>query len=621
MKLGANGRSVSGFGVRGRVVCAGLAMGLLGASNALAAVPPVLDRVPDNAMFVVAMPGADQFHKHMTDLLTAIEQQLPVPEIADLLAMGGITEGIQTDKSMALVVFPPKRADGKAAPAGEGGMTEMEEPRAVGLVPITSYEKLLTNFAAKPAGEGKVDHVTMTSGEEVFVKDVGGGYAVMGDNEELVSGFQAKSGASPIKSKLGKAGASLADSSDVIAIVNIDSVRAMWPELKKELESAIKEQAENLPMGGEAPNPMQNEAVTWVLDSAIRDGQSVVIGMSTGSTGMHMDLSLNFTEGSPMGKMFNSTGNAGSLLSKLPAGPYLFAYAMDMSNADMKKFFKDVQGKSGATQQMGLDLTGSLENSEGSALAVGMPQGGLLGGVFTSTVMYTKAKDPAALVAAAKEQITKLNGTGAEGLAMESSYKEAGAKVDNKDVDVFDIKMKMDEGSPVPPQLMNGLFGPTGGPNGYIAKTDGGMYMTYSKNSALMASAMNVGKGTEALTSDKLMGQVAGSLPPNRVIEGYVGTKTLMDLLLPVAAMFGGIQIPAEKIPESLPPIGFGMGGTDGSAHFALFIPAPVIKTVVDVGMVVQAQMNGEGGDDGMGGDDAPVDNKDTKPGAGQPRF
>ena len=92
--------------LRGTLAAAGLSLGWMAA--AVLAAPPVLDRVPDNAMVVIAIPSADAAQKNIQALVTAAELPIPaVPQVADLLAMGGITEGLDTSKSAALVVFAP----------------------------------------------------------------------------------------------------------------------------------------------------------------------------------------------------------------------------------------------------------------------------------------------------------------------------------------------------------------------------------------------------------------------------------------------------------------------------------------------------------------------------------
>ena len=155
--------------LRSLIACSGLSLGLL--AMTAQAVPPVLERIPDDAMVAIAIPAPTQLEKNISALATAIDQQLPIPSAKDLLSMGGFTTGVDETKSMAIVILAPKKdakADAKKAdkPKNEAGEDMgdddleafgAEEDRMVFLVPITSYADLLKNFSATPAGEGKVD--------------------------------------------------------------------------------------------------------------------------------------------------------------------------------------------------------------------------------------------------------------------------------------------------------------------------------------------------------------------------------------------------------------------------------------------------------------------------------
>jgi hypothetical protein len=387
----------------------------------------------------------------------------------------------------------------------------------------------------------------------------------------------------------------------------------MWPEIKKEMEAQIGEQAAMLPMDAGA-NPMENPAVMWFLDGAMRDGRAMVFGAKTGNKGLGLDMAVNFNDGSYMGKMFASGGKTSELMGKLPAGAYLLAGAIDTSSASIKQFIRDLSEKAmkpGAEAPMSVK---TFEASEGQAFVMGLPRGGLIGGMMTGVIGYAKAKDTDAYVAAFKADMMAKDGDTEQGVTYKSSYVADGAKVGEVDVDVWDVKLTPDGSNAGAAQAMAMMFGPAGGPNGYVAQVDGGVYTTFSKSSELMGTALKTGKGEgENLGSDKLIGQVAQSLPGSRLAEGYLGMKGILDLVLPFAAM-AGVQVPAEKIPENLPPVGMAISGQGGAAHFALFMPAPVIKAAVDIAMTVQGQMEGDMEED----EEVPAGGKG---GTGQPRF
>jgi len=165
-------------------------------------------------------------------------------------------------------------------------------------------------------------------------------------------------------------------------------------------------------------------------------------------------------------------------------------------------------------------------------------------------------------------------------------------------------------------QAMQFMFGPQGGPGGYLAKGEGGVYRSYSRNSELMNRAIAAGKGGESLNSDPLIKYLQAKLPSTRVAEVYLGPRSLLDLVLPFAAM-AGVPIGADKISEKLPPVGLSISAVDGAAQMSVFVPSEVAKTGFALAEAFEQMQNG--GEDGDAGE-APAEGK--KPaGAGQPKF
>ena len=66
--------------LRGMIVCAGVSLGLT-AGMALA-VPPVLEKAPKDAMFVIAIPSADKLEKDLQSLTTAARGSRTAPAAA-----------------------------------------------------------------------------------------------------------------------------------------------------------------------------------------------------------------------------------------------------------------------------------------------------------------------------------------------------------------------------------------------------------------------------------------------------------------------------------------------------------------------------------------------------------
>ena len=147
------------------------------ASSALA-IPDVLKQLPDNTGFAVAIPNP-RGPPQSQQLTMAAEIPLPPMGVTDMLAMHGVTDGVDADKADGLcgASCPGARRRARRSISIRG-----TSERVVLLVPTTSYEAILNNFGMKPTGE--VDSGTTPDGQEVFTKDLKNGYAAIGHSRE-----------------------------------------------------------------------------------------------------------------------------------------------------------------------------------------------------------------------------------------------------------------------------------------------------------------------------------------------------------------------------------------------------------------------------------------------------
>lgn len=589
--------------LRGMIVCAGVSLSLL--SGMAMAVPPVFEKTPKDAMFVIAVPSTQKFEKSLQSLTTAAEIPFPLPGIEDLLAMGGIAEGLDMASSVAIVIMPP-------APGADAAELEDMQGRSIIMLPVKDYAAFLQNFNAKAGDAGSVDAVNV-NGNPAFARNLGDGYAIMASKQAMVSGF--KPGNPTVKADMGKLGERISDTAEVVILVNMDVAR---PFLEQGAKAAQDRMADQMAMMGmEGGNGADSPLMDWISKSIVSDAKTVVAGLKAGGLGASLEMSANFKEGSPMSAAFQAAGNAGTLLSKLPNTQYLLAGAIDTSSPGVKKMLRDLAAKTkeSAPADAPQMFTGAMADADGQSVVVGMNPTMLMGGgVLTNTVNFTSTRDPAKTVAGVKSEMESLNGKSFQGMSYEASFKDGAAKVGEKSVDVWQVKMQSDAGDGTSVQAASMIFGPQGGPGGYLAAVDGGVLRTFAKNSALMSAAFKSAAGGDSLASDTLIKQVGGQLPSGRIAEAYIGSRNIVDMLVPMAAMLG-VQVDPDAIPAQLPPIGLAIAGEGGSAHLSIFLPAPVLKTVWVVGDGLLPQLGGMGGFGDMG--DEPADDDAT----GQPRF
>lgn len=536
-------------------------------AGAAQAVPPVLDRVPPEALMVVTVPSLEKLEKSVQTMATSLG--LPAPEmmsVEQMMASAGVTKGVNRAGSLALLVMP--------------GDMEQDPPPVVALVPTSNYAELLANFDVKPGGA--VDQFQV-NGELVFARAVDGGWAAVGPRKELIEAFTGKPGNSKAHDEaIGAPGRAVADSSDVFVLLNMPAIR---PLAEEGLKDAIAEMAQAPMMaGGQAPN---TEVLEWLATTFLNESRAGVFGANITSLGVGFDGSVSFLPDAQMGKALGVAGNASSLLKNLPAQPYLFAFAADLSPPSLKSFLTDVAAKMAASAPKdtpGLpNAMSQIKLTDGQAMVMGMPVGGPMAGLMTATVTFMKSSKPDELLAGIRDSLRGLNETG----TMTTSYQQGAADVAGTKVDAWGVKIATDPANPQAAQGTMMLFGMGGGPNGYIAAVDGGVVQTFGKNSALMGQALAAAKtGENSLAADTMLQQVGERLPKGRFVEGFVGSKTILDTVLPFVQMMG---IPLQlDMPAALPPIGFGAGGEQGNLRAGAFVPMSVIKVGADIAKSAQ---------------------------------
>jgi hypothetical protein len=233
----------------------------------------------------------------------------------------------------------------------------------------------------------------------------------------------------------------------------------------------------------------------------------------------------------------------------------------------------------------------------------------MMAGLLTQGVFFGQTADATKAVETITGNLKKA-ATAANGTA---DYKADAAEVSG--VKVGEYSASMSSGEPMAEQVMGLMFGMGNtGPQGYIAQAGGGVVQTYSKSTPLMESALRAAtKGDNSLASDKLIQQIGEKLPANRSAEFYIGTKGLMDSIVPMMAM-AGMNVKMD-IPSNLPPIGAAIAPDKGSAQLSIYVPNAVIKTFADFGKSVQAQMGGMGMGDDEGGNKPAKKKQKDEPG------
>lgn len=590
---------------RTAVMSAAVLVSLAGLNPVRADVPAVVDRIPANAGFVVAVRNIEQVANRMNDLIGALH--LPMDEDEDnpltmskkMLAL----DGLNKSGSLAFAMLPGD--DGKLNLEADD-----EHQRMVMIIPVSNYESFAKSLGATdPKG---ISSVTFDD-KPAYLKDIGGGYAAMGPAKEGVESFAGKKGNLEAHTKaLGKAGGKIADSSDVFLAVNI-------PMFKEQIEQGVegmKEKADGMAgmMGEQGAQVAAMMGLAQKVGHALaNDGQIAIVGMGLGEQGVSLDFGAQFKEGSDAYKMLSSRGNPSEFLARVPNQPFLFAMAADFTAPGIKAALREVgEAQKDSAMSMGMGgMMKQIDKVNGMAFVMGANKGGIMG-LFANTVSFVSTADPAAYLHNAAEAMNSMNGKDVQGMKFKVDYKPGAVEVAGVKADSWTMSMDLGEDNPNAGMMgmMQGmLFGP-GGMGGMSAAVDSGVISTMSQNTPLFTSAIEAAKSGKGLAENEAIKEAHKHLPGNRIAEMHIGTKSILDAVNGFMQMQGG---GAElKVPAKVSPVSMAAGIDSGGLDFRIYVPRDVMVTLADVAKAMK------GGEDEDGEKmDAPA--PDEKGGA--PRF
>jgi len=558
-------------------------------ATALAKPPAALDRLPGDASLVVALRSVGDVHSRVTGLASTFGagDAIDLGPIDDLIASGLLN--LEGSAGLALT-FP------------DGNPTA--EPDAIALIPVTDYEALLETLGAEMVGGVARAQI---EGEDGFLKSVGGGYAIVAPTAEQLAAFDGAAGnLASHGRRMGPTGRRIADESDVVVILDVETFAPM-------IRQGIDQAANNMAGAGAMMGPAdqmqaQIDMMRSFGEALASDGQSVVVGADLDDAGIRLDAGLQFKEGTEWAGYLDGRSDSSSLLARLPSQPYLYAFAADLSAPGLKRAAKQFMPEDGNPMGgMGVGfLSGLMDQVDGEAVIVGNSPAGLMGGgLFINTVTYYHSKDPVKLKTSLGQTITKLNDVEMPGMTMKSSYSaESQQQLNGADLHEWSLSMLADgQGG----MMMMQLFGPTGGPNGYLAQTESGVVMTMSKNRSLTGAAIeaaNTGDGSFA--DETTVEAVAASLPEGRFVEGYLGVRDIAQTVVGFLPMMLGKPVDVQ-VPDDLPPLGMGGVADDGGVRFSMYATASLVEFASEMATVLQ----------GMGGQFAPGPQENNA----RPRF
>jgi hypothetical protein len=567
------------------------------ALTAIAGTPAALDRVPADADVVVGVSNLADFLTDM-DQFNQLMGPNAQPEFMFVTAMVRGMPGVNLDGSAAIILDLP------ADPAAGG------EPVVVALIPVSDFAAFSQNRAADNG------LVTLAFPDaEVFARDLGGGMAVISDNADAARAYDATKGkAKAHADRLGGAGNRLVDSSEVSILLNADSLR---PYLDQAVVG-MKQQGEMVAMmGGEQAAVGFNSFLT-IATTAINDLAASAMGFSFNEAGMNYDLALQFKPESKSSSYFAKGGKTTGLLNHLPAGPYMFAAALDTSSPAVAKLAEavaawkatlpaEMQNQMGMTMgQMSLKDLNQL--ASGVSFVMGSTPGLMGGGLFANTTQFIQTKEPGTYRQAMLSTLNATNGQSTNGVTINTTVSPDAVTIDGVNLTSYAATIKVDPEAAAamggampgmdPTMIMQMVFGPTGGPAGYLAEVKGGVVQTMSQGPELTRRALTAAKSGEGLGADDRVKRIAGSLQDGRVAEIFIGVDEILNMVGPMAMMFGAI--PEFQPVQAMDPIALGLTSDAGGFTGRVHIPSATFKAITALAPAQGMDAGEEQGEEGF---------------------
>lgn len=553
----------------------GMAMSTL----VMAGPPASLDRVPDDAAIAVVIPNVQGFVDDVKNFGKAVvpaQQQLQMTMGLAMVQTFIDLPGMNGGGSAAAVIY----MDENAAPGS---------PPMVMLLPVNDFAQLREGVGA--LGSGPVFEANM-GGNSVYLKDIGGGFAAVGPMVELVQEFKGDGGhVNGHMRRMGMTGEQVIEGNDITMIANLEILSPFIREGTTQMKDQMGMMMMMLGPQAQQAGPVL-AMMASAMDSLADDGQAGILGLQMSPEGVSFDTGLQFKKGTDSAKRLATKGNTSSMLDALPSSDFMFAYAFDTGNPGISSILADLGKAAGGDNAVpgGINYLDMMKNATGVAGAMGsVPMMGA--GIFSNMVTLTMTKDGQGVINTMKGALDAINGQSAQGMKYTTSFDAGTTTIGGVDVAKYAMSMQPDGtgdgGSLGAAQMvMPMLFGPNGGPNGYIASVDGIVIQTLSQNTPLMEKAISSARNGGGLGTTESLKMIAGRLPDNRVMEFYLSIDQVMNTVGPMAAMFGAL--PGFERVETMAPIGIGTSIGDGGLINRIHVPNQVMEWMVKFGQSMQ---------------------------------
>ncbi len=564
------------------------------ALSAAAGAPGALDHLAPETDVVIGIADMGDFLADI-DQINRVLGDSGSAELVFVTAMARGLPGVNLDGSAAIALEFPEDPEA-------GG-----DPRGVALIPVTDFAA----FSQQREARDGVVQLPFPDAQ-VFARDVGHGFALVGDDADALRAFDMSDGnMKDHAERLGGAGNRLVGASEVSIVVNADSMRPYLDALK----SGMDEQGQMIGMMAGEQAAQGLDLFSAFASDVLNDLQTGALGLTITDAGMSYDMAMQFSEGSDSAAGFAKGGNTSGLTDHLPSGPYMFAMSLDTSSPAVKKLAAAYEQMTAnlpeemqQSMSMGqLSLEQLTELTEGVSFVMGSTPGLMGGGLFANTTQYIKTSRPGAYRQAMLDMMNELDGQSSQGMTIDTSVSPDAISIDGTSLTSYGMTFQMDPdamgggmggGMPGmdPSMVMGMVFGPAGGPAGYIGEVKHGVIQTLTQGPELTKRALAAASSGEGLGTGERISRVAKALHDDRVAEIYIGVDEILNTVGPMLMMFGAI--PEFEPMNAMDPIALGMTFDNGGLVGQIHVPMETFETLLT--LIPQDGMGADDGDDGF---------------------
>lgn len=288
---------------------------LAASSQLFAALPDVLEKIPDNADAVIVLKDLKAVSTKIANTATRLNLPVPPDPIGIFAQRIGITRGLDQNGSLALYVAVPETA------APEAG------PPIVLLIPTTDSKALLEGLNPSSPENG-ISTVTLPNdaADTGYVATIGN-YVALAQNKDLLTQFL--SNKTSIQSKLSASVKTAFENNDLVVFANVphfrDRVIKSIQAFKPMIGMMMAMQAQGDPASTAMVSDMMTGMITG-MEQIITDGDAAVETVRITDAGITLGFGAVLKPGTPSGNFIAAQKPLVSpALTGLPNGKYILA--------------------------------------------------------------------------------------------------------------------------------------------------------------------------------------------------------------------------------------------------------------------------------------------------------